>query len=151
DAHRDLLREVTLERGKQLQANGMLRDAAIVFGNLLTMGGSAEFLAVVAQRLAACGAVAPALAVMGQIPDPAVRQRVLQNAVDAVVALGAAGKNSLPAPLHAPFDLILQAFTHYEAGRDEQARAALQGVGLQSPFIEWKVLLRGLLAYIAKD
>src|SRR5262249_59575457 len=59
--------------------------------------------------------------------------------------------NSLPAPLHAPFDLILQAFTHYEAGRDEQARAALQGVGLQSPFIEWKVLLRGLLAYIAKD
>jgi tetratricopeptide (TPR) repeat protein len=151
DAHRELLREVTLERGQQLQANGMLRDAAIVFGNLLTMGGSAEFLAVVAQRLAACGAVAPALAAMEQVPDPAVRQRVLQNAVDAAVALGPAGKNSLPAPLHTPFDLILQAFTHYEAGRDEQARDTLQGVGLQSPFIEWKVFLRGLLAYVAKD
>src|SRR6516165_6093150 len=85
DAHRELLRQVTLERGQQLQVNGMLRDAAIVFGNLLTMGGSGEFRAVVAQRLAACGAVAPALAAMEQVPDPAVRQRVLQNAVDAAV------------------------------------------------------------------
>ena len=151
DAHRELLRQVTLERGQQLQVNGMLRDAAIVFGNLLTMGGSGEFRAVVAQRLAACGAVAPALAAMEQVPDPAVRQRVLQNAVDAAVACGPAGRISLPADLHAPFDLILQAFTHYEAGRDEQARGALQGVGLQSPFIEWKVFLRGLLAYVAKD
>ena len=53
--------------------------------------------------------------------------------------------------MHAAFDLILQAFAHSEAGRDEDARAALQGIGLQSPFLEWKVLLRGLLAYYAKD
>src|SRR5262249_20252324 len=29
--------------------------------------------------------------------------------------------------------------------------ATLQGIGLQSPFLEWKVLLRGLLAYHQKD
>jgi len=50
-----------------------------------------------------------------------------------------------PRDLHAAFDLILQAFAHYEAGRDEEARAALQGIGLQSPLLEWKVLLRGPL------
>jgi tetratricopeptide (TPR) repeat protein len=151
DAHRELLRQVTLERGQQLQANGMLRDAATVYSNALAMGGAPEFLARVAQRLAECGAVAPALAAMEQLPDPAVRQRVLHNAVDAAVTQGPAGKNSLLADLHAAFDLILQAFTHYEAGRDEEARAGLQGIGLQSPFLEWRVLLRGLLAYHAKD
>src|SRR5262249_44027008 len=66
-------------------------------------------------------------------------------------AQGPAGKNALPPDLHAPFDLVLQAFAHYEAGRDEETRAALQGIGLQSPFLEWKVLLRGLIAYQTKD
>src|SRR5947208_445751 len=45
----------------------------------------------------------------------------------------------------------MQAFAHYEAGRDEEARNALQAIGLQSPFLEWKVFLRGLLAYSAQD
>jgi tetratricopeptide (TPR) repeat protein len=91
------------------------------------------------------------LAAIEQIADPAQRQRVLQNAADAAVAQGLAGKASLPQDLHVTFDLILQAFAHYESGRDEEARAALQGIGLQSPFLEWKVLLRGLVAYQAKD
>ena len=115
------------------------------------MGGPAEFLALVAQRLAGCGAVAPALAALAQLPDPALRQRILQNTIDAAIAQGAAGKTPLPPELHAPFDLIVQAFADCEAGRDEQSRTRLQGIGLQSPFLEWKVLLRGLLAFYAKD
>lgn len=151
DAHRELLRQVTLERGEQLQATGMLRDAATVYSNLLTMGGSPEFLTDVGRRLAACGAVAPALATMQLVGDPVQRQKILQSVADAAVAQGPVGKNSLPADLHAPFDLILQAFNHYEAKRDDEARAALQGLGLQSPFLEWKLLLRGLLAYHGND
>src|ERR1700730_6855621 len=77
DAHRELLRQVTLERGQQLQAQGLFRDAATVYHNALTMGGPAEFLATLAQRLAACGAVAPALAALERVTDPAARQRVL--------------------------------------------------------------------------
>lgn len=151
DAHRELVRQVTLERGQQLQANGMMRDAATVYGNLLTMGGTPDFLADVARRMAACGAVTQALAAMQQLDDPNARQRILQNAVDAALAQGPVGKNALPGDLHAPFDLVLQAFAHYEAGRDDDARAALQGIGLQSPFLEWRVFLRGLLAYMVKD
>jgi tetratricopeptide (TPR) repeat protein len=151
EAHRELLRQVTLERGQQLQANGMLRDATTVYNNALSMGGSPEFRAAVAQRLASCGAVTTALGALEHLTDPAVRQRVLKDAVDAAVARGPAGKSLLSADLHATFDLLLQAFAHYEAGRDEQARAALQGIGLQSPFLEWKVFLRGLLAFVAKD
>src|SRR5204862_1272396 len=64
---------------------------------------------------------------------------------------GQAGRDALPEALRPQFDLVTQAFAHAEAGRDEEARAALQGVGLQSPFLEWKVLLRGLLAYYQND
>src|SRR5262249_20581580 len=46
---------------------------------------------------------------------------------------------------------IRQAFEHYEKGNDAAARELLQGIGLQSPLLEWKVLLRGLLAYSTND
>src|SRR5206468_8841041 len=64
---------------------------------------------------------------------------------------GKAGRDVLPEPLREQFDLVLKAFRHLEAGQDDQAREALQGIGLQSPFLEWKLLLRGLLAYYQKD
>ena len=48
-------------------------------------------------------------------------------------------------------DAVLQAFAHLEKGADEQVKAALQPIGLQSPFMEWRVLIRGLLAYYAGD
>src|SRR5207248_7846116 len=64
---------------------------------------------------------------------------------------GAAGRGLLPSALHADFDQVLLAFGHLEAGRDEEARAALQAIGLRSPFLEWKLLLRGLQAYYLKD
>lgn len=51
----------------------------------------------------------------------------------------------------AAFEAVTTAFRDYEAGDDEAARQALQAVGLQSPFSEWKLLLRGLVAYSAGD
>ncbi|MBI1833087.1 MAG: hypothetical protein HYR84_16730, partial [Planctomycetes bacterium] len=151
EEHRELLRRVTLERGEQLQANGMWRDAATVFQNAVALGGSPEFIGGAAQKLAACGGIAQAFAAIQHVGDPALRQRVAQHAVDAAVAQGAPGKNALPAEYHAGFDLIVQAFGHYEAGRDQEARDLLQGIGLQSPFLEWKVLLRGLMAHQGND
>ena len=151
EAHQELLRQVTLERGQHLQSQGQTKDAATVYTNLLSMGGAPEFQTTVAERLASCGAVPQTLAIMTQLPDPAARQKVLCQAVDAALTHGAAGKTQLPAELQGPFELIVQAFAHAEAGRDEEARAALQGIGLQSPFLEWKVLMRGLLAYYGND
>ena len=151
DAHRELLRQVTLERARALQTQGKTADAVTVFGNALALRGPPEFLAEVALGLAACGAITQAAAAVEQLPDPAVRQQVSNHMVDAAVARGPASKSALPESLHAPFDLLVQAFAHYEAGRDDDARAALQGIGLQSPLLEWKVLLRGLIAYQAND
>src|SRR5581483_6326858 len=57
----------------------------------------------------------------------------------------------LPPPLHEGFDAVVRAFHESEAGRDEAAREALQRIGLQSPFLEWKLLVRGLIAYYQQD
>lgn len=58
---------------------------------------------------------------------------------------------AVPEEHRAAFDAVLLAFQRYEAGDDEAARVALQAVGLQSPFLEWKLLVRGLVAYTAAD
>jgi tetratricopeptide (TPR) repeat protein len=73
------------------------------------------------------------------------------HAADAAFAQGPAGRDKLPGELQKQFDLLLGAFALVESGQDEQARQMLQGIGLQSPFLEWKVLLRGLIAYYQKD
>jgi tetratricopeptide (TPR) repeat protein len=151
EANLELLRQVTVERGQHLQAQGMLKDAATLYGNALLLGGSEEYRTRVGELLASSGAAAQALTMAGNITDSAQRQRIVAHAADAAVIQGAAGKTELPVELQASFDLVQQAFAHSEAGRDEEARAALQGIGLQSPFLEWKLFLRGVLAYYAKD
>ena len=68
-----------------------------------------------------------------------------------MLAEGDRGKAQLPADQHAGFDAVRTAFAAYEKGNDEAAREALNAVGLSSPFLEWKVLLRGLMAWSAGD
>src|SRR5262249_56926659 len=43
------------------------------------------------------------------------------------------------------------AFRQSAAGLDDAARETLQGIGLSSPFLDWKLLVRGLLAYYQND
>jgi tetratricopeptide (TPR) repeat protein len=150
-AHQEILRQVLLERGNQLIQQGHTRDAAVVFTNALSMDGSPEFRAGIAERLAACGDVVHALQALGPDADPKLRHRVLGHVADLAVRHGAGGKRILPAELHAGFDSVVQAFAHAEAGRDDDARVALQSIGLTSPFLEWKLFVRGLLAHQARD
>lgn len=67
------------------------------------------------------------------------------------LAIRTRNKTGLPPEQHAEFQAILQAFVSYEAGSDEAARAALQTLGLKSPFQDWKLLIRGLMAYSTGD
>src|SRR5437763_8272182 len=73
------------------------------------------------------------------------------RAADAAVELGAAARDRLPEALRPAFDAVLDAFALYEAGRDDAARERLSAVGLGSPLLEWKLLVRGLIAYAAGD
>jgi tetratricopeptide (TPR) repeat protein len=46
---------------------------------------------------------------------------------------------------------ILKAFREYEAGNDEAARVVMSTLGLTSAFMQWRLLLRGLIAYTTGD
>ena len=126
------------------------RDKAIEFNRLMAEAepldpGNAVWVAERAALLARGGRLADALT----LADDASRPRVLAHAADRAVRVQS--KDSLPPDLHAGFDAITGAFRHHEAGNETAAREALEPVGLRSPFLEWKVLLRGLLAHAAAD
>ena len=89
------------------------------------------------------------LAWVQPLNDPAAERAVLLVAADFAVQ-----KQSgimLPANLKPGLEAIITAFRHYEANRDEQARKALELIGIRSPFLEWKIFLRGLLAFSQND
>jgi tetratricopeptide (TPR) repeat protein len=81
----------------------------------------------------------------------AVEHNDLRRAADLAVPLGTRATGVLPANLRPGFGIILQAFADYESGRDEAARASLQSIAMNSPWLDWKLLLRGLLAYATGD
>jgi tetratricopeptide (TPR) repeat protein len=92
-----------------------------------------------------------ALQLLNNVPGTTARPRVLGRLADRAIREGPAGRDLLPQDLRPGFEAIRKAFAEYEAGRDEAARESLNAVGLSSPFLEWKLLLRGLIAWSAND
>lgn len=120
------------------------RDRVADF-NRAMLGADALDPAERAALLARGGRLDEALAVA----DEATKPKVLAHAADRAVRHRTAA--FLPPDLHAGFRAITVAFQKHEAGDEAAAREALEPVGLRSPFLEWKVLLRGLMAYAATD
>ncbi len=80
---------------------------------------------------------------------PRPRVSVAEHPADRAVR--ARDPKALPPEHRAAYHAVVTAFGDYHAGRDADARDALAAVGLGSPFLEWRVLLRGLLAHAAGD
>lgn len=86
-----------------------------------------------------------------RVPGCTVTAKALGFLVDRALRDPKNGKALLPPDLHAGFDAIIMAFAQYERGDDEGARNSLQAIGMQSPILDWKLLLRGLIAYSTSD
>jgi tetratricopeptide (TPR) repeat protein len=151
-AHQELLRRAYLARGRELRERGAERDFLTVLKSAAeSQGDDPAWLAQLAEQFTLGGATAEALALLPRLADEAARGRVLGHVADTSLRHGPAGRALLPEDWRADFDRVLQAFTLSESGQDDAAREALAGLGLRSPFVEWKLLLRGLLAYYAGD
>jgi tetratricopeptide (TPR) repeat protein len=159
-ANLELLKEVYLGRARQLRNQGQTRDALTVLDVASHLdNASPAWLERLAEEMALCGEIGRTLALIDKIPDSACAQRLLAYVADAAIQQGVAptlppsnnrgegGVGALLPTLQADFARVLQAFAQVEAGQDEAARETLQGIGLRSPFLEWKLLLRGLQAY----
>jgi hypothetical protein len=68
----------------------------------------------------------------------------LAATVDAAIAQGPAARAQLDPQHQGEYDLILQAFAQLASGELEQARETVQPIGLTSPLLDWKLLVRGL-------
>lgn len=130
-----------------------LADAAAHFAD---RDRTADFNRVMAEAAALDPADRAALLARGgrttealALADDASRPKVLAHAADRAVRLHT--NAVLPPELNAGLDAVLLAFKKHEAGDEAGAREALEPVGLRSPFLEWKVLLRGLMAHAAGD
>ncbi len=157
--HQELLRKTYLGRARQLRNQSQVRDAITVLQVASQLahpaaGGDASgavWLDQLAEEFAACGEVRRAMELLRGQPDSLSYARVMGQAVDAALQQAEAGRRLLPETMQVEFDCILRAFAQVEAAQDDQARETLQGIGLRSPFLEWKLLLRGLQAYWQKD
>jgi len=151
-AHLELLKDMYLGRARQLRGQGQTRDAITVLDVALHLDeATPAWRERLAEEMALCGEVRRAIALTDGLSDAASAGRILALIADAALQQGSAGRDALPPALQADFDRILLAFEQAESGQDEAARETLQGIGLRSPFLEWKLLLRGLQAYWNND
>jgi tetratricopeptide (TPR) repeat protein len=151
-AHQDMLKRMYLLRAQQLRQQGYTRDVATVIHAGVALGSDdPAWMVKAADELAAAGEIRQALALLDRLPQSSARSKVLAKAVDQALRMGRSGRDQLPESLRPTFDRVLEAFVQTEVGQDEHARASLQEIGLQSPFLEWKLLLRGLMAYYQND
>jgi hypothetical protein len=105
----------------------------------------------VAIALARCGDLANARSAAGSELNDALEQTLLSHVVDVVVAGNPAAHPKIPPDLGNQIDALQRAFAQAREGQDDEARATLQAIGLTSPLLEWKLLLRGLIAYWSLD
>jgi hypothetical protein len=150
-AHRDLLVQAAFARAEELLGARYARDAAAVLTAVNSLIEAPEDRKRLAGILARAGEFDLALETARGLGDSALLTVIAGHTADAAVQGRAVPPGGWPAEVVAQRELIVRAFAEVQASQDEQARTTLQGIGLTSPFLEWKVLLRGFLAYYQHD
>jgi tetratricopeptide (TPR) repeat protein len=147
----DLLIRVAQGRAQQLAQGHHSRDAAAVIAALVHQVQAPQQMEELAAALAEYGDFESAFQLARQLTSSSLLQRIQGHMADAALRGQPVPTDTLPATFATDKTAVLKAFHEVEAGQDEAARASLQTIGLTSPFLEWKLLLRGLMAYYQND
>jgi DnaJ-domain-containing protein 1 len=115
----------------------------------LPAGMNAEWPITLAMLQAKAGYLTAARKILEPLNNPKAMSQALAFAADKSILARQA--ELMPPEHHATYKAVLAAFNHYHTGNDDAARESLNAVGLQSPYLDWKVFLRGLIAFTAKD
>ncbi len=149
DATRDYLQVATLARVRELQQHGLREQARALAADLLEMGVTEPSVRQeLPSVLATLGMLDRATGGDGgaAVADPAV----LKTAADQAVARPEEAPRSLPEIREGAL-LVRAALEAVEAGRDEEASEKLRSVSRHSPFSDWRLFVRGLIAYYRGD
>ena len=150
-ANRTLLVRASLEAAEKLLASRQVLKANPLASRVWPLVQTPEEKSRLAEILARCGTLNRAYVLAHDIADPALLTRIMGYAADAAICNKPSLSDGLPADFQAHKEAILRAFGEVQAGNDEQARQSLQVIGLTSPFLEWRILLRGFIAYYLND
>ncbi len=148
------LLEALLTNAQHGIQNGKIREAIIHLNAIerLSPTHPVEVIVRLVELFTAMGELTRAKLHLEAVPaDHPNRKELSAQIADQAIQQGAAGKKSIPVEWHPAFDAVLHAFQNYQKGKDAEVRSCLEVIGLSSPYLEWKLLLRGLLAWIAKD
>jgi tetratricopeptide (TPR) repeat protein len=151
DANRNLVVEATLDEAqRRLELHQAVQAVTIASRvcMLVETDGEKERLAEI---LARSGNLSRAWLLAQQLANPGLIARIFCHAADCAVCGKPTVTEGVPTDFISQKELMIRAFGEVADGQDEQARATLQAIGLTSPFLEWKVLLRGFLAYYQSD
>ncbi len=149
--YQELVKKASLARARHLHEQGYNQDAATLLETAVQIDpDNPAWLQTLAEPLARCGGIQKALALVSALLDVPARAKIQAHAADAALQQKG-GRALVPAAMQPDFDRIIQAFREVETGQDDKVRTTLQGIGLRSPFLEWKLLLRGLQAYYLND
>ncbi|MCE9534059.1 MAG: hypothetical protein K8T89_23520 [Planctomycetes bacterium] len=136
---------ILFERKSLTEANRLINEAESLKDT------TADWLENLAICFAQLGEGERARLLLARLPASPVLAKVQVLLIDQAMTDFQRGRDRVPPEFVSGFNLIRQAFADYDRGQDETARTALQGIGLQSPFLEWKLLIRGLIAYSTND
>lgn len=159
-ANLELLKDTYFHRAVQLRTMGYSRDAATVLDVASRLDDkNAAWITKLADEMGRCGDVQRTLALIARSKQltpansapPADQGKLLGSVVDAAFLNDKNGKDALPADLRSEYDVIVNAFALVEAGKDDDAKTTLNAIGLRSPYLDWKLLIRGLQAYYNHD
>lgn len=153
ESHQSLLEALFTNAQHGIQ-NGKIREASIHLNAIerLSPTHPVEVIVRLVELFTTLGELTRAKLHLEAIPvEHPSRKELCAQMADQAIQQGANGKKSIPVEWHPAFDAVLNAFKNYQKGQDAEVRACLEMIGLSSPYLEWKLLLRGLLAWIAKD
>ena len=152
DAHREIVLKAVLGRARQLREQGATNDSIAMLDRACELtGANCGQLAYIAEEFANAGDYSRAAAVYNQIPEPRPDLKLAERVADALIWQGTKGRPLLPEAWRSDYDRIRSALTKLASGHDEEVRIELQSVSLQSAFLQWKLLIRGLLAFYQQD
>ena len=151
EPNRQLLREVYLEGARQQIAREAWNDARQLLDQAERVDGPSNWWEALALLRAKSGDATIARQLLAKVPGTTLGASVNGHLVDRALKDPRNGKLKLSADLHEGFDAVIKAFLHYERGETEAGKQALQSIGLQSPYLDWKLLVRGLMSHAVED
>lgn len=148
------LSQIVSEARRQRELGDWAAAKMILHVGIALLPSDAEDVELFLEELVRCGEYEAAVEVLeSQIADGTSErfQSAWGRIVDEAFRRGTSGRVLLPKSLRPTFQRFQKAFRFLASGDDESALELVRPIGRNSPFAEWKLVLRGLSAYYRQD